>query len=93
VKAAYYHLITGHLYKCGEDNILIRCVMEHERPIILAEAHKGIVGGHYVGNTTTQKVLREGLWWPTIHKDSKEYCRKCDVFKELGYHPGGMKCH
>jgi hypothetical protein len=26
-----------------------------------------------------QKILRPGLWWPTIHRDSKEYCQQCDV--------------
>jgi hypothetical protein len=36
--------------------------MEHERPIILAEVHEGIRGGHYVGKATTQKVLHVGLW-------------------------------
>jgi hypothetical protein len=57
VRAADYQLIAGHLYKLGEDNILRRCVMEHERPIILAEVHEGIVGGHYAGKDTTQKVF------------------------------------
>jgi hypothetical protein len=41
---------------------------------VLAETHEGIAGGNYVGNPTTHKVLRAGLWWPTIHKDTKEYC-------------------
>jgi hypothetical protein len=68
-----YQLIVGHLYNLGAYNILRRCVMEHERPIILAEVHEGIVGGHYTGKSTMQKVLCAGLWWPTIHKDSKEY--------------------
>jgi hypothetical protein len=36
----------------GADNILRRCVLEHERPRILAEAHEGIVGGHYAGKAT-----------------------------------------
>jgi hypothetical protein len=31
-----------------------------------------------------QKVLRAGLWWPTVHKDSKENCQKCDVFQRFG---------
>jgi hypothetical protein len=44
---ANYQLIVGHLYKLGSENILRRCVMEHERPIILAKAYEGIVGGHY----------------------------------------------
>jgi hypothetical protein len=30
VRAADYQLISGHLYKLGADNILRRCVLEHE---------------------------------------------------------------
>jgi hypothetical protein len=79
-----YQLIVGHLYKHGADNILRRCVMEYERPIILAEAHEGIVVGHYIGKYTTQMVLRIGLWWTTIHKDSKENYQKCYVCQRVG---------
>jgi hypothetical protein len=68
----------------GPDEILRRCVMEAERPLILAEAHEGIVGGHYAGKETMQKVLRAGLWWPTLHKDAKEYYRACDVCQRVG---------
>jgi hypothetical protein len=73
VRAADYQLIAGHLYNLGENNILRKCFMEHERPVILAESHEGIFGGHYVGKSTSQKVFHAGLWWITIHKDSKEY--------------------
>ena len=83
VRDADYQLIVGHLYKLGEDNILRICVIKHERSIIIAEAHEGIVGGHYTGKTTAHKVLHVGLWWPTIHKNSKEYCQKCDVFQSI----------
>jgi hypothetical protein len=79
VRAVDYKLIAGHLYNLGEDNTFRRCVMEHEIPIILEETHEGIVGGNYAGKATAQKVLRVGLWWPTIYKDSKEYCQNCDV--------------
>ena len=54
---AYYQLIAGHLYKMGADSILRRCVLEHERHRILAEAREGIVGEHYVGKANAQKVL------------------------------------
>jgi hypothetical protein len=57
VRDADYQLIASHLYKLGEDKILRRCVMEHENPIILVETHEGIVGGHYIGNSTMHKVL------------------------------------
>ncbi len=37
----------------GPDEILQRCVMEADWLPILAEAHEGIVGGHYTGKATT----------------------------------------
>jgi hypothetical protein len=36
----------------GPDEILRRCVMESEIPLILAEAHEGNEGGHYEGKET-----------------------------------------
>jgi len=68
-----FQLIGGQLYKLGLDEILRRYVMEHERPIIIAEAHEGFAGGHYAGSATTKKILRAGFWWSTIHKEAKEY--------------------
>jgi hypothetical protein len=68
----------------GLDEILKRCVMEAERPLILAEAHEGIAGEHYVGKATGHKVLRAGLWWPTLHRDDNEYSRACDVCQRVG---------
>lgn len=50
----------------------------------MTEAHGGIAGGHYAGKATAQKVLRAGLWWPTLHKDAKEYCQVCDVCQRIG---------
>jgi hypothetical protein len=57
----------------GADNILQRYILAHERPRILAESHEGIAGGNCAGKAIAQKVLHAGLWWPTIHRDSKEY--------------------
>jgi hypothetical protein len=68
----------------GADGILRRCVLEHERPSILVEACEGIAGGHYAGKSITLKVLHEGLWWPTIHRDLKDYCHKFDVCQRVG---------
>jgi hypothetical protein len=84
VCATDYQLIAGHLYKMGVDSILRRYVLEHERPRILVEAHDGITGGNYAGNAIAQKVLCARLWWPIIHRDSKEYCHGCDVCQRVG---------
>jgi hypothetical protein len=40
--------------------------------MILEESHEGLARGHYAEKTTTQKVLRDGLWWPTLHRDDKD---------------------
>jgi hypothetical protein len=84
VRTIDYQLITGHLYKLGVDKILRIFFMEHQRPIILVESHEGIVGGHYAGKDTMQTVLHAGLWWPIVHKDSKECYYKHDVFQRVG---------
>ena len=80
VKATNFTLITGQLYKFGPDDILRKYVLDHERPMIFDEEHAGILGGHYSGKPTAHKILTVGLWWPTLHKDAKEFCRSCDVF-------------
>ena len=57
MKAAPYSLINGFLYKMGLDDILRRCVLEHdERDHILYEAHYGPAGGHFQADTTAKKI-------------------------------------
>ena len=84
VRIADFTFIAGQLYKLGPDEILHRYVLEHEQRRIIEEAHAGIVGGHYAGKSTTKKVLIVGLWWPTVHKDAKEFCRICYVCQRIG---------
>ena len=84
VHATDFTLIAGQLYKLGSDEILCRYVLEHERRRIIEEAHARIAGGHYAGKSIAHKVLTAGLWWPTVHKDAKEFCRSCDVCQRIG---------
>ena len=53
VKALDFHLIIGHIYKLGPNEIMRWCVLPHEQGKILVEAHAGVVGGHYGGRATT----------------------------------------
>ena len=59
-KAAPYRLINGFLYKMGLDDILRRCVLEHERNNIMHEAHYGPARGHFQANTTAKKSNNQG---------------------------------
>jgi hypothetical protein len=72
-------LIFRKLYKLGLDNILRRCVLDHERHDILWECHRGIAGGHVGGKEMTHKVMQEGLLWETLFKDEKTYTRSCEL--------------
>lgn len=81
---ADFSVIASHLYKMGTYEILRRYVPEFERASILAEAHGGVAGGHYAREETVQKILCAGLCWPTLHKDSKAYCKVCDACQRTG---------
>ena len=52
----------------GLDEILHQCVLEHERPWIMSEAHTSFIGVHYAGMEKVHKI-----WWPTIHMDTKNF--------------------
>ena len=56
MKVAPYSLINGFLCKMGLDDILRRCVLEHEKDNIMYEAHYGMVGGHFQADTTAMKI-------------------------------------
>jgi hypothetical protein len=58
--------------------------MEHKRSIIMEEEHDRIVGGHCTDKSMTQNILCIGIWWPTLHKDVKEYCYSYDVCQRVG---------
>lgn len=42
---------------------------------------------------TTQNIWHTELWWPTVHKDSKEYCSTCDVWSRMEDLREEMKFH
>lgn len=48
----------------------LRCVMELEGENIKKEAHKGEAGAHEGERALTDKVLRMGLYRPTMYKEA-----------------------
>ena len=81
MKAAPYSLINGFLYKMGLDDILRRCVLEHERDNVMYEAHYGPAGGHFQVNRPAKKIQQSGRWWSTLYKDCKNFVIKCNRFQ------------
>ena len=56
VRSRNFHLLKETLYHKGAHGIWRRGIHQFEKPAILREAHCCIVGGHYVGETTTQNM-------------------------------------
>ncbi|KAL3699575.1 hypothetical protein R1sor_017597 [Riccia sorocarpa] len=89
-KSAQDTLIEGELYKQGIDQVLRRCVNEKDVPRILEEAHEGPSGGHGAGESTAQKILHTGLWWPTIFKDCHSHVQTCNECRRSATLKEGM---
>ena len=83
IRSRTFQLINGLLYKMGPDHILRRCVLEEEVPRVL-KAHEGPARGHMGLDTTAQKILLAGLWWPTVYNDVREWVVGCDTCQWVG---------
>jgi hypothetical protein len=49
---------------------------------MLVELHSSDVGGHFGGDTTDHKVLRDGYYWPTLFKYAHTLSRKCIIYQK-----------
>ncbi|MCO5597918.1 hypothetical protein L7F22_052003 [Adiantum nelumboides] len=87
--AQRFFIIEGELYQKGFEGLYCHCVRKEEIPHILKECHVSACGGHFAGRLTTLKILRAGYWWPSVFKDSFEWCKRCDMCQcatRLEYH-------
>lgn len=77
MKATPYTLINGSLYNLGQDDVLRRCVLPHDRQAIINEVHARAVGIIFQVDAPINKILQAGLWWPTLNRDCKSQLQKC----------------
>ncbi|XP_023737239.2 uncharacterized protein LOC111885192 [Lactuca sativa] len=77
IKAPSYAMVNGELYKKGFTSPWLKCVDQAKGVEILQEAHSGQVGAHEGARALMGKVLRMGIYWPTIQQDVIEVTRKC----------------
>ena len=46
---------------------------------MMVELHVSEAVGHFGGDTTTLKVIRDGYYWPTLFKDAYTLFLKCII--------------
>jgi len=76
--SSMYVLIDGNLFQYGYSRPLLICVDKEEATRIRVELHEGICGSHIGGRALMLRVLRAGLYWPTMQTDYMEYVRRCE---------------
>ena len=72
----------GSLYKRGFFTPILKCIAGKDTEYVLREVHEGICGNHIGARALTEKVLRQGYYWPTILEDATDLVKKCKIFQE-----------
>ena len=80
----YFFWDDPYLFKTCPDQIVRRCVPDHEQHSILSFCHDQACGGHFGPKKTAAKVLQCGFYWPTLFRDAFEYCKACRACQTLG---------
>ena len=74
-----YCIQDNMLYKKGFTTLLLRCIDEPDRRVVLLEIHAGHCGNHAKGVSLAQKALHQGFYWPTMKEDATNIVKKCDT--------------
>ena len=56
-----------------------RVITHRETKAVTMQCHDGLCRGHFATDTTFQKILMAGYYWPTLFKDTKAYCDNCKL--------------
>ncbi|XP_011100645.1 uncharacterized protein LOC105178795 [Sesamum indicum] len=88
--ATRFTLLAGQLYKRTVDGPLLKCLDKERALYLMREIHEGSCGNHSGARSLAQKIMRQGYFWPTLVKDSKDLVRKresCQKYASLIHQP------
>jgi hypothetical protein len=77
--AKRYTLVEGHLYQCGTNDILLRCITREDCCELLVGFDGGECGNHASSDTLVGKAFRHGFYWPTALQDAIELVKRCEA--------------
>ncbi|GJX51010.1 retrotransposon protein, putative, ty1-copia subclass [Tanacetum coccineum] len=78
MKISQYVMEEGVLFKKSYLALMLRCVGPLQANYIIREVHEGACGMHAGSRSVIAKIMRQGYYWPTMHRDAKEELNKCD---------------
>ena len=62
LKSALYQIIDGVFFRKNYDGVFLRRLEHEDAKKVVAELHDGTIGGHFLGDTTTHNILRDGYY-------------------------------
>ena len=84
VEVRNFYWDDPYLFKYCPDQIIRRCIPDDEVSSVLNFCHNDACGGHFSMKKTAAKILQCGLYWPTLFKDTNDFCRSCERCQKLG---------
>lgn len=93
IKALSYRLVHGVLFRKLHNGVLLRCLEAHDSEKVLCDLHDGTIEGHFVGNTTTHKVMQANFYWTTFFKDTHAYACKFLVCQRCAHRKRSQPSH
>jgi hypothetical protein len=84
VEVSNFYWDDPNLFKYCLDQIIRRCVPNDEVISVLKFCHSEACGGHFSIKKTAAKILQCGFYWPTLFKDTNNFCRSCERCQKLG---------
>ncbi|VFQ82225.1 unnamed protein product [Cuscuta campestris] len=88
LRAPWFQVLDGHLYKRAIRGPLLRCLTNPEAERVIAEVHEGICAAHHMSRTLAQRIILLGYYLPTIVRDCERYVQKCRTCQVFYKHPG-----
>ena len=89
-KAQNYCVMGGALYRRALTEPLLRCIGPDETEMAMTEIHSGICGNHVSARSMALKIIRHGVFWPTMQKDCKNFtkkCKPCQMYGVMNHRP------
>ncbi|XP_024042762.1 uncharacterized protein LOC112099576 [Citrus clementina] len=84
VEVKKFYWDDPYLFKYCPDQIFRRCIPDNEVSSVINFCHSEACGGHFSSRKTTAKILQCGFYWPTMFKDTYEFCKSCEKCQKLG---------
>ncbi|GKF52968.1 reverse transcriptase domain-containing protein [Tanacetum coccineum] len=78
MRISQYVMEEGVLFKKSYLSPMLRCVGPLQANYIIREVHEGVCRMHARARSVVTKITRQGYYWPTMHRGTKEVVDRCN---------------